>query len=105
MVTLMRTRNTSAKRQIQKEKGDLLAQKWMTNLLALILVLLVIAFIVLSIPAVKKHIVEFVRVLRYGREQKPERPKIAPSRLQNPFSIPMFLLKGDDIHAYQWGAL
>lgn len=105
MVTLMRTRNTSAKRQIQKEKGDLLAQKWMTNLLAVILVLLVIAFVVLSIPTVKKHIVEFVRVLRYGREQKPERPKIAPSRLQIPFFTPMFLLKGDDIHAYQLGAL
>ncbi len=101
----MRTRNTSVRRQIEKEKGDILAQKWMTNLLALILILLIIAFVVLSIPSVKKHIVEFVRVLRYGKEQKPERPRVAPSRLQNPFSIPMFLFQGDDIHAYRLGAL
>lgn len=98
----MRTRNSSVRRQIQKEKGDLLSQKWMTNLLALILILLIVAFVVLSIPSVKKHIVEFIRVLRYGKEQKPKRPTVAPSRLENPFLIPMFFLKGG-IHAYQMG--
>lgn len=101
----MRTRNSRVRRQIQAEKGDLLSQKWMTNLLALILIFLIVAFVVLSIPSVKKHIVEFVRVLRYGKEQQPERPRINPSRLQNPFSIPLFLLNGDDINAYQTGAL
>ncbi len=101
----MTTRNSRVRRQIQAEKGDLLSQKWMTNLLAIILILLIVAFVVLSIPSVKKQIVEFIRVLRYGKEKEIERPKINPSRLQNPFPIPFFLLKGDDIHAYQTGAL
>ena len=101
----MRTRNPRVRQQIQAEKGDLLAQKWMTKLLAIVLIFLIVAFVVLSIPSVKKYIVEFIRVLRYGKEQKPERPRIAPGRLQNPFSIPMFLIKGDDIHAHQTSAL
>lgn len=96
----MRTRNLKAKRQLQKTKGDLLAQKWMTNLLALILILLIVAFVILSIPAVKKQIVEFIRVLLYGREKKPKRPQVAPIRLQNPFQIFIFSLRGN-WHAYQ----
>lgn len=102
-VSLMRTRNSRARRQIQKAKGDLLAQKWMTNLLALILIVLIIAFVILSIPAVKKQIVDFVRVLRYGKEQKqkPKRPEI---RLENPFHIFKFLLRGNS-HAYQLDTL
>ncbi len=95
----MRTQNLRAKRQIQKAKGDLLAQKWMTNVLALILILLIVAFVILSIPAVKKQIVDFVRVLRYGREKKPGPPKVAPIRLQNPFQIFIFSLRGN-WHAY-----
>ncbi len=101
----MRTRNSRVRKQIQAEKKDLLSQKWMTNLLALILIFLIVAFVVLSIPSVKKHIVEFIRVLRYGKERQPERPRINPSRLQNPFAIPLLLLKGDDINAHQTGAL
>ena len=97
----MRTRNSRAKRQIQKAKGDLLAQKWMTNLLALILIVLIVAFVILSIPAVKKQIVDFVRVLRYGKEQKQKRPEI---RLENPFHIFKFLLRGNS-HAYQLDTL
>ncbi len=98
----MRTRNPRARRQIQKAKGDLLAQKWMTNLLALILILLIVVFVILSIPSVKKQIVEFVRVLRFGKEEKkPERPKI---RLENPFQFFIFSLRGNS-HAYQMDTL
>jgi hypothetical protein len=100
-VSLMRTRNPRARRQIQKAKGDLLAQKWMTNLLAFILILLIVAFAILSIPAVKKQIVDFVRVLRYGKEQKPKRPEI---RLENPFHIFKFSLRGNS-HAYRLDTL
>lgn len=95
----MRTRNLKAGRQIQKAKGDLLAQKWMTNLLAFILLLLIIAFVILSIPAVKKQIVEFVRILLYGREQKPKRPTAPPIRFHNPFNILIFSQEGNlDVH-------
>ena len=97
----MRTQSSRARRQIQKVKGDLLAQKWMTNLLAFILIVLIIAFVVLSIPAVKKQIINFVRVLLYGREKKPERPQIAPIRLDNPLqNFFKFSLKGG-WHVYQ----
>ncbi len=96
----MRTRNPRVRRQIQKEKGDLLAQKWMTNLLAFILIVLIIAFVVLSIPSVKKHIIEFIRVLRFGREQVPQPPQLKPI---NPFYL-IFALKGN-IHAYQMDTL
>ncbi|MDE0317324.1 MAG: hypothetical protein OXM61_20795 [Candidatus Poribacteria bacterium] len=95
----MRTRNLKAKRQIQKAKGDLLAQKWMTNLLACILILLIVAFVILSIPAVKKQIVNFARIMLYGREQKPQRPQVAPVRLQNPFHFFIFALQGNS-HVY-----
>lgn len=96
----MRTRNLKARRQIQKAKGDLLAQKWMTNLLAFILILLIIAFVILSIPAVKKYIVNFFRVILYGKEKKPERPTVAPVRIHNPFQIFIFSIKGI-LYAYQ----
>ena len=99
-VSQMRTRNLKARRQIQKAKGDLLAQKWMTNLLAFILILLIIAFVILSIPAVKKYIVNFFRVILYGKEQKPERPTVAPVRIHNPFQISIFSIKGN-LYAYQ----
>ncbi len=95
----MRTRNLKAKRQIQKAKGDLLAQKWMTNLLAFILILLIVAFVILSIPAVKKQIVNFARIILYGREKKPQRPQVAPVRLQNPFHFFIFALQGNS-HVY-----
>lgn len=91
----MRTRNPRVRRQIQKEKGDLLAQKWMTNLLAFILIVLIIVFVVLSIPSVKKHIIEFIRVLRFGKELEPQRPQV---KHINPFHL-IFALKGN-IHAY-----
>lgn len=95
----MRTRNLKAKRQIQKAKGDLLAQKWMTNLLAFILIVLIVAFVVLSIPSVKNHIVDFVRVLRFGKEKEPERPQI---NHYNPFNLFEFTLKGN-LYVYQMG--
>lgn len=98
-VSPMRTRNLKAKRQIQKAKGDLLAQKWMTNLLAFILILLIVAFVILSIPAVKKQIVNFARIMLYGREKKPQRPQVAPVRLQNPLHFFIFALQGNS-HVY-----
>ena len=96
----MRTRNPRVRRQIQKEKGDLLAQKWMTNLLAFILIILIILFVVLSLPSVNKYIIDFFRVLRFGREQQPLRPQVKPI---NPFQF-FFILKGN-IHAYQMDTL
>lgn len=96
----MRTRNPRVRRQIQKEKGDLLAQKWMTNLLAFILIVLIIAFVVLSIPSVKKHIIEFFRVLRFGREEVPQPPQL---KHINPFQL-IFDLKGR-IYANQMDTL
>lgn len=83
----MRNRNTKVRREIQLKKGDLLSQKWMTNLLTIILLILIIAFITLSIPSVKKHVVNFVRVLMYGKEKRPERPRVAPVRMYNPILL------------------
>ena len=100
----MRTRNSKVRQHPQKAKGDLLAQKWMTNLLASILILLIIAFVILSIPSVKNQIVDFVQLLRFGKEQKPKRPQVAPIRNQSPFQIFIFSLKGN-LHAYQMGTL
>ncbi len=96
----MRTRTPRIRRRIQKEKGDLLAQKWMTNLLASILIILIIVFVVLSIPSVKKYIIDFFRVLRFGKEQQPQRPQIKPI---NPFQF-FFKFKGN-IYAYQMDTL
>lgn len=96
----MRTRNPRLRRQIQKSKGDLLAQKWMTNLLAFILIVLIILFVVLSIPSVKKYIIDFIRIMRFGREQEPRRPQV---RMLNPFLM-IFTFKGN-IHAYQMDTL
>ncbi len=93
----MRTRNPRVKRQIEKAKGDILSQKWMTNLLAFILILLIVAFVVLSIPSVKNYIVDFVRVLRFGKEKEPERPQI---NHYNPFNLFEFALRGY-LYAYQ----
>lgn len=100
----MRTRNSKVRQHPQKVKGDLFAQKWMTNLLAFILILLIIVFAILSIPSVKNQIVDFVRVLRFGKEQKPKRPQVAPIRNQSSFQIFIFSLKGN-LHAYQMGTL
>ena len=86
----MRTRNSRVRPHLQKAKGDLLAQKWMTNLLAFILILLIIVFVILSIPSVKNQIVDFMQVLRFGKEQKPKRPQVAPIRNQSPFQIFIF---------------
>ncbi len=96
----MRTRNPRVRRQIQKEKGDLLAQKWMTNLLAFILIVMIILFVVLSIPSVKKYIIDFFRVLRFGRERQPQRPQVKP---MNPFQL-FFIIKGN-FYAYQMDTL
>lgn len=90
----MRNRQTNVRRQIQVKKGDLLSQKWMTNLLTIILLILIIAFITLSIPAVKKQVVNFVRVLLYGKEKSPERPTVAPVRMYNPLQLNIDFLRG-----------
>ena len=91
---LMRSRNRKVRRQLQLTKGDLLSQKWMTNLLTIILLILIIAFITLSIPSVKKQVVNFVRVLLYGKEKRPERPTVAPVRLHNALELNIDFLRG-----------
>lgn len=96
----MRTRISNAKREIQQSKGDILSQKWMTNLLAFILIFLIVVFVILSIPAVKRQIVNLIRILLYGKEQKPERPKVSPVGQLNPLKKPPFSIKGN-CHEYQ----
>ncbi len=90
----MRNRNRKVRRQFQLTKGDLLSQKWMTNLLTIILLILIIAFITLSIPSVKKQVVNFVKVLLYGKEKRPERPTVAPVRLHNALELNIDFLRG-----------
>ncbi|MCG9128678.1 hypothetical protein JT359_13860 [Candidatus Poribacteria bacterium] len=90
----MRNRNTRVRRHLQLNKGDLLSQKWMTNLLTIVLLILIIAFITLSIPSIKKQVVNFVRVLLYGKEKGPARPKVAPVRLYNPLPLNLNFLQG-----------
>ncbi len=91
----MRTRISNAKREVEHAKSDILAQKWMTNLLAFILILLIIVFVILSIPAVKRQIVHLIRILLYGKEQKPERPKVSPVGQLNPLLNPSFSINGN----------
>ncbi len=100
MVNIMRTRIANAKSDVQKSKRDILAEKWMTNLLAFILILLIVVFVILSIPAVKNQIVNLIRVILYGKEQKPERPEVSPVGQLNPLRTPSFSIKGN-CNAYQ----
>ncbi len=82
----MRTR-LSRRRQIQKAKGDLLDQKWLTYFLVIILVLLIVTFVVLSSPAYKKQFIESVKTVFYGKKQKARCPQASPAAFQGPTLI------------------
>ncbi len=78
----------ASKRRIQKAKGDFLDQKWTTYFLAVMLILLIVVFVVLSSPEYKKWVVDTARSVFYGtREREAPRPKAAPVN----FLLPAFL--------------
>lgn len=79
--------SSASKRRIQKARGDLLDQKWMTYFLAAVLILLIAVFVVLSSPEYKAWVVDTARSLFYGtRKREVPRPRAAPARLENPAS-------------------
>lgn len=65
-------------------KGDLLDQRWLTYLLAIVLILLVLVFVVLLTPEYKQYVVDTVRSIFYGGKQEAPRPKAAPVKFQVP---------------------
>lgn len=78
----MKSRRNIAKQAF--EQGDLLDQKWLTYLLAIVLILLVLVFVVLLIPKYKQYVVETVKSVFYGGKQTAPRPKAAPVKFQVP---------------------
>ena len=78
----MRARHNTTKHTL--DKGDLLDQKWLTYFLAIVLILLVLVFVVLSSPTYKRYIVDTVKSVFYGKEQKAPRPKASPVKFQQP---------------------
>ncbi len=78
----MRTRRNTTKHALNK--GDLLDQKWLTYLLAIVLILLVLVFVVLLTPKYKQYVVDTVRSVFYGTKQKAPRPKASPVKFQQP---------------------
>ncbi|MDE0018188.1 MAG: hypothetical protein OXU51_18545 [Candidatus Poribacteria bacterium] len=78
----MRTRRNTTKHAL--EKGDLLDQKWLTYFLAIVLILLVLVFVVLLSPTYKRYVVDTVKSVFYGKEQKAPRPKASPVKFQQP---------------------
>lgn len=78
----MKRRRNTAKYTL--DKADLLDQKWVTYLLAIVLILLVLVFVVLLSPTYKQYIVDTAKSVFYGRKQKVPRPKAAPVNFQNP---------------------
>lgn len=76
-----------ARRNLTKyafDKGDLLDQKWLTYLLAVVLILLVLVFVVLLSPTYKRYVVDTVKSVFYGGKQTAPRPKAAPVNFQLP---------------------
>ena len=78
----MRTRRSTTKHTL--DKGDLLDQKWLTYFLAIVLILLVLAFVVLLSPTYKRYVVDTVKTVFYGKKQKAPRPKASPVKFQHP---------------------
>ncbi len=77
--------SSASKRRIQQARGDLLDQKWMTYFLAVVLILLIVVFVVLSSPEYRAWVVDTARSLFYGtREREVPRPRVAPARFQMP---------------------
>ncbi|MYA72714.1 hypothetical protein F4009_16490 [Candidatus Poribacteria bacterium] len=78
----MRARRSTTKHTLNK--GDLLDQKWLTYFLAIVLILLVLVFVVLLSPTYKRYVVDTVKSVFYGKEQKAPRPKASPVKFQQP---------------------
>lgn len=78
----MKSRRNLAKHAF--DKGDLLDQKWLTYLLAIVLILLVLVFVVLLSPTYKRYVVDTVKSVFYGGKQTAPRPKAAPVNFQRP---------------------
>ena len=78
----MRARRNTTKHTLNK--GDLLDQKWVTYFLAIVLILLVLVFVVLSSPTYKRYVVDTVKSVFYGKEQKAPRPKASPVKFLQP---------------------
>lgn len=78
----MRTRRNPTKHP--SDKGDLLDQKWLTYFLAIVLILLVLAFVVLLSPTYKRYIVDTAKSVFYGKKQKAPRPKASPVKFLQP---------------------
>lgn len=78
----MKSRRSVAKKAF--DKGDLLDQRWLTYLLAIVLILLVLVFVVLLIPEYKQYVVDTVKSVFYGGKQTAPRPKAAPVKFQVP---------------------
>ncbi len=76
-----------ARRNLTKyafDKGDLLDQKWLTYLLAIVLIFLVLVFVILLSPTYKRYVVDTVKSVFYGGKQTAPRPKAAPVKFQRP---------------------
>lgn len=78
----MRARRSTTKHT--RNKGDLLDQKWLTYFLAIVLILLVLAFVVLLSPTYKRYIVDTAKSVFYGKKQKAPRPKASPVKFLQP---------------------
>lgn len=84
----MKSRLNRAKQA--RSKGDLLDQRWLTYFLAIVLVVLVLAFVVLLTPAYKRYVVDTVKSVFYGKRQAAPRPKASPARFQRAILIDGF---------------
>ena len=82
----MKARRNTVKHPVHK--GDLLDQKWMTYFLAVVLILLIVVFVVLSSPVYKKYVMERIKSVFYGGKQKAPRPRAAPVKFQIPSLSP-----------------
>ena len=78
----MKTKRTTAKHML--DKGDLLDQKWLTYFLAVMLILLILVFVVLSSPTYKRYVVDAVKTVFYGKEQEAPRPSASPAQFLPP---------------------
>ena len=78
----MKSRRNTTKSLLNK--GDLLDQKWLTYFLAIVLILLVLVFVVLLTPAYKRYVVDTVKSVFYGKQEKAPRPKATPVKFQQP---------------------
>ena len=82
----MKSRRNIAKHTFNK--GDLLDQRWLTYFLAIVLIVLVLVFVVLLSPTYKRYVVDTVKSVFYGKQQKARRPKAAPVNFQRPTLLP-----------------